>query len=156
MKCFKYIIVILILSSCYTTNKAKKQVSKAHALKPIVTAEMCNSFYPIKDSISYKFEFIQGKNDTTFQVDTLMNSKDSIIYINTIKYIKKTDTIREQLTSIKESTSKDAVILNLSEQKAIIKETLRATKKSLNTWRLSFFILIALYLGKIILTKRIF
>lgn len=152
----RFLFIILLLSSCYTTNKAKKQVSKAHALKPNVTAEMCNSFYPIKDSVSYKFEFVQGKNDTTLQVDTVVNSKDSIIYINTIRYVTKTDTIREQSTSIKESTSKDAIISNLKELNAVTNERLRSTKNSRNVWRLSFFILITLYLGKIILTKRIF
>lgn len=155
MKIFS-VILILLLTSCYTNNKAKKQVSKAHALKPNVTAEMCNSFYPIKDSVSYKFEFVQGKNDTTLQVDTIKDVKDSIIYINTIRYINKTDTIREQSTSIKESTSKDAIISNLKELNSVTNERLKATKNSLNTWRISFFILIALYLFKVWMTKKIF
>lgn len=151
----RILIVLMLLSSCYTTNKAKQQVSKAHALKPEVTAELCGSFYPIKDSISYKFEFIQGKSDTLIEFDTVVNSNDSIIYINTIRYINKTDTIREQSTSIKESTSKDGVITNLKELNAITNERLKSTKQSRNIWRFWLFMVIGLYLGKILITNKL-
>ena len=75
-----FIIPIILLSGCYTTNKAKKQVIKAHAEYPQVTAKYCSEFYPTKDSLIIRDNYIKG--DIIESTDTFFVDCDSIINAN--------------------------------------------------------------------------
>lgn len=79
-KTFPIISIALLLSGCYTTNKAKKQVIKAHAEYPQVTAKYCSEFYPTKDSVIIKKELIKG--ETITEVDSFWVDCDSIVKNN--------------------------------------------------------------------------
>lgn len=161
MKLFSYILIISLLFSCYTTNKAKKQVSKAHALKPNVTAELCTSFYPTKDSIIESIKIINGKNDTlTYTVnDTVVKNDTVYIYLDRTKYINRTDTIKSTFVQYKESTSKlihyQNQITDLNQHKTEVLTELKIVKKSRKNWMFLFFTFIGIYLGKVWITKRI-
>ena len=162
MRIFKIITLVLLLSGCYTTNKAKRQVVKAHALKPNVTANLCKSFYPIKDSIIKETVHINGKNDTITNLvtDTVINNDTTTIYKYIYTYINRTDTVNKTHIQYKESTSKvkdlsntirDLEVLNVTKQSKI-----KELKGNRNRWRMLFFILVSLFLCKVLITKRVF
>jgi DNA-directed RNA polymerase subunit L len=157
----KYLFIILLFSGCYTTNIAKKRVSKAHALKPDVTAELCSNFYPVKDSIIKETINIIGENDTIINLltDTITKNDTTIITIYKNRYINRTDTISRTHIQYRESTSKlkdlnykirDLNLLN-AKNEAKIKEI----RKNRNSWRISLLILIGLYLVKVFINKKI-
>lgn len=155
------IVLLLILSSCYTDRKATKQVIKAHAIKPSITANLCSSFYPVKDSIIKETKFIEGKKDTVTNLvtDTLINN-DTVKIINTVyRYINRTDTVNKTHIQYRESTSKlkdlSYKLTDLKLLKSANNEKIKQLKKSRNNWRMYLILFISLYLGKIIITKRI-
>lgn len=162
MRVFKTIVLALLLTGCYTTNKAKKQVSKAHALKPNVTAELCGSFYPVKDSITKETVHINGKNDTITNMvtDTVINNDTTTIYKYLNTYINRTDTISKTHVQYRESTSKlkdlGYKIAEINDLNSAYIQENKHLKRNRNHWRIYFFILIAMFLLKIVITKRIF
>lgn len=158
----KVLILSLLLVGCYTTNKAKKQVVKAHALKPNVTAELCTSFYPTKDSIVKETINIPGKNDTVLSmvIDTVYDKSTNTIYLDRIKYINRVDTVFKSVFSNKQSTSKTIHLNNkindLNELKAVNKQTISNLKESRNKWRFYMVLAIVLYFCKVYFTKKLF
>lgn len=58
----KYLLLILLLSSCYSERKAKNQFSKAAIAYPKIPAEFCADEFPVKDSVI---------KDTVITTDTL-------------------------------------------------------------------------------------
>lgn len=62
----KYVLLILILTGCYTERKAKNQFAKAVVAYPKISAEYCANEFPVKDStirdtlITSDTVFIQG------------------------------------------------------------------------------------------------
>lgn len=161
MKIFSLLILIL-LSSCYTDKKATKQVVKAHAFKPEITANLCNSFYPVKDSIIRETNFIQGKTDTvTFlSVDTIHDTTNGVVYLDRINYktIRKTDTVIKTHIQYRESTSKvkDLSYKNneLSNDLTKCESVCKSLKSNRNGWRYAFLIFVVLYLLKVTITKK--
>ena len=158
----RILILSLLLVGCYTTNKAKKQVVKAHALKPNVTAELCTSFYPTKDSIVKETINIPGKNDTVLSmiVDTVYDSKTNTVYLDRIKYINRVDTVFKSVFSNKQSTSKTIHLNNkindLNELNAVNKQTISNLKESRNKWRFYMVLAVILYFVKVYFTKKLF
>ncbi len=158
----RILILSLLLVGCYTTNKAKKQVVKAHALKPNVTAELCTSFYPTKDSIVKETINIPGKNDTVLSmiVDTVYDSKTNTVYLDRIKYINRVDTVFKSVFSNKQSTSKTIHLNNqindLNELNAVNKQIISNLKESRNKWRFYMVLAVVLYFVKVYFTKKLF
>lgn len=64
MKHLPILLIILSLTSCYTSKKATKDIVKAQTSYPSVVAKACLSYYPTKDSIAYVEKFLPGKTDT--------------------------------------------------------------------------------------------
>lgn len=79
-KTLTIISIALLLSGCYTTNKASKQVIKAHVTYPQVTAKYCSEFYPTHDSVVIKRELVKG--ETITEVDSFWVDCDSIVKNN--------------------------------------------------------------------------
>lgn len=61
------ILAVLLLSSCYTSKVAKKQVIKAQTNHPAIVASACALYYPPKDSQVINTQYIQGATDTFLQ-----------------------------------------------------------------------------------------
>lgn len=59
--------VILLISSCYTQDKATRQVYRAHLKYPIVGARFCANVYPTRESIQY----IKGKDSLIYSFVTV-------------------------------------------------------------------------------------
>lgn len=156
------LLILILLSSCYTDKKATKQVVKAHAIKPKITANLCNSFYPIKDSIIKETNFIQGKTDTvTFlSFDTIHDTLNGVVYLDRVNYktIRKTDTVIKTHIQYKESTSKvrDLIYKNrdITNELTECKTSYNSLKSNRNGWRYAFLIFVILYLSKVTITKK--
>ncbi len=79
MKLHNYLLIAaILLSGCYTTKKATKQVAKAQAIHPEVVASACISYYPTKDSIVERTVYLPGKIDT-IPGKTITINCDSIV-----------------------------------------------------------------------------
>ena len=112
MKNLFFLLIIITFSSCYTLQKAQKQVEKAHSKFPIVTSGFCAETFPVKVKITEKTKFIKG--DTIVKKETITVDCDSVVSDNTksnkvfIKYktIYQTDTIVKTKTITKENTAK--------------------------------------------------
>jgi len=81
----KYLIFIIVLSGCYSRQKAVKQHGRASATYPEIAADYCARIYPAKDSLI--------KGDSIVITDTIytggLTSFDTTIVMET-KYITKT------------------------------------------------------------------
>lgn len=60
-------ILAVLLSSCYTSRVARKQVIKAQTNHPEIVASACALWYPPKDSQVISTQYIQGATDTLLQ-----------------------------------------------------------------------------------------
>lgn len=76
----RYIIFILLLTSCYNQRKATTQHAKAVTAYPKIGADYCASTFPVKDTII---------RDTTRTVDTLivdgLTTTDTVIWMDTVR-----------------------------------------------------------------------
>lgn len=70
------IICILLLSSCYTKQKAQKQFGRAAVTYPEVAADYCGRVYPPKDT------FINGQ--VIYKIDTLYSDGEVLILSDTV------------------------------------------------------------------------
>lgn len=88
----KYLLLILILTGCYSERKAKNQFAKAAIAYPKIPAEYCGNAFPVKDSLI---------TDTLRTSDTILIQggikEDTII-------VKVNDTVR--ITIIRELPGK--------------------------------------------------
>lgn len=78
-----FIIITLIFSSCYNIKKATKDVVKAQSTYPSMVAEQCLLFYPNKERIITKIEYLKGKdsiinNTVTINCDSLLKELSQI------------------------------------------------------------------------------
>jgi len=81
----KYIVILLLLSSCYSQQKARVQLGKAVTTYPEIGAEFCALTYPVKELV---------KSDTLYKTDTIING---FTFIDTA-YIKIRDTVTRTIT----------------------------------------------------------
>jgi len=85
MKLIKYLLPIVLLSSCYTAQKATQQVNKADAKYPEIVAKLARDKYPCTDLL---------------KPDTATIYRDSLVFIDCPEVVPndytigKTDTIR--------------------------------------------------------------
>lgn len=84
---------IMMITGCYTEQKASRQVYKAHRKHQVVTAQFCGSVYPPVSSISDSFIYKPGEtlvlSDTVNRYDTVVRVLNRYI----IKTQKRTDTL---------------------------------------------------------------
>lgn len=73
------LILIIAFAGCYTPKVATKQVYKAYAKQPAVTADFCNTIYPIVSNTQY----IRGKDSIITKWQTV--DCDSVIKYDTVK-----------------------------------------------------------------------
>lgn len=109
----KYLIIILLLASCYSQKKATEQFNKAALNYPEIPATFCANEFPVKDSVI---------KDTVITTDTVLIqsgiTEDTII-------VKVKDTLR--VTIIRELPGK--VITNtIHIRDTIIRENTAALK----------------------------
>ncbi len=150
------LLLIVLLSSCYSANKALKQTLKAQALYPEVLANACNNIYNRPDSI-YTHELVI-KGDTILLLDTVVNYDT----INNIKHayihrtIHTTDTIVK--TRFVQVSDKAALHLLQSQLAAANAELIKQTQL-LKIWRTAaivcgflilIWIVIRLWLNKLL------
>lgn len=78
-------LAALLLSGCYTANRAIRQVIKAQAYHPGVVAALCGSLYPpltiAKDSIVYKEGDVQYLSPDTLSVDCDTVTTETVLRI---------------------------------------------------------------------------
>lgn len=158
---FVYVIIILILlSSCYTVKKAQRQVIKADMNYPEMFTAYALKAYPTKDSIIEKIKVVKGadiiKYDTVKEIDcdsivndTIIDNKVLIRY----KTIYRTDTIETIKKVFKENTSKvtnlNLQINRLEKEKENLKNQLNYetnTKKKYRNWLIGLILLVSVYL----------
>lgn len=85
------LFIALFLSSCYPEKKAIKQSVKAYVYYPGSVAKLHADWFPTKDSVTTKTEYLAG--DTISNTDTV-TVRDTITK-QTVKYITKTNTIHD-------------------------------------------------------------
>ena len=121
MKRIIFIIGLLILCSCYSERKAKKQINKAEINYPEVVADRCNKFYPCINTIEH--------------IDTIVNKEieEKIVRINdTIKILMNQidtipDTHKIELLKNKLSLSKLYLDSLLNVKPMVIEKKIRVT-----------------------------
>lgn len=77
---YYFVFLVFLLSSCFTEQKANKQLKRIEENYPLIVSEKCSELYPptiIKDSLKFT-EFI-SRIDTFLSINT-----DTILVIDTI------------------------------------------------------------------------
>lgn len=111
------LIIMLLLSSCYTPKKAEKQVIKAQISYPAVVANHCATIYPPKIDTFIRTEIKQGATVTEY--DTIKIDCDSVnhfagvskmvkVPIGKIKY--RVDTFTREVVRNVENTAKTSYL----------------------------------------------
>lgn len=151
----KYLIILVLLTGCYTRPVAVRQHAKAATTYPDIAADYCARVYPSKDSLI--------KGDTVTVTDTIYEGGTS--YIDTVKVldtvrITKTITLPAKIitrtvnihdTVIKVNTA-DLDLCNIERRKVIDslnKEQARADKYQKRA-KVRGFILLGLLLAAIV------
>ena len=158
------IILCFLLASCYTAKKANKHIAQAQARQPLVVRAACASYYPSKDSTVIKTEYKQGRTDTiiemvenvvidsiqvhdTIKGETKTITKERIVKVPIIKYLKQIDTFTDTKIISYENTKLIAIlndrIDSLSEVVITSKERLKTAKKRINIMTIGLIIIIA-------------
>lgn len=125
----KYLLIILLLSSCYTARKAKSDFSRATLAYPQLGAEFCKGRYPVRaktDSTEYKNSkhLIDSLSNVLFK-DSLINGTERERLMNEIRAIRN---------SIKEPENCDSLSEGIYRLAA--KEQLRGDKFEASYYRL--------------------
>lgn len=134
---FSLVILVLLLSSCYTQKRATMQVIRAHSTFPVVVADYCATHYPPIIGA--------GRIDTLLQLDTLIeehhyfNKTRDTVTIDRIKTITRTETITR--TDTVENTAKVAA---LWEQIQSLNLDFKEEQKKHKQWKNTGMALIAL------------
>lgn len=163
MKMIKYILIVCVLGSCYTSNKAKKQLNKANDKFPDVVAKFTRDQYPCIDK----------KIDTAYSIDTLYQyinvecpplfpTIDTFYKTNTLyknRIVKQLVAIPQRTITITKSIEDSAKIkLMASENKMCSDKLVKAENKieRLRNWVKWLFIIliISILLNALLITKR--
>lgn len=131
----KYLLLfsVLIVTSCYTEQKARQQFSKAAIAYPKLPADYCANEFPIRDSITTDTVlttdtlFIEGQDLT----DTVtVNDTVRITIIKTLPGRVITNTVHIRDTIIRENTAALAAckIDNSNMTSLLVKQTAQTDK----------------------------
>ena len=148
----RVIILLLLLSGCYSVKKAERQMNKAQINYPEVVATKSALWYPCipikttSDSSQYKswFDTIKVLNDlridTIYQADTieLLKYNQRLVYIYRNIY-KNLPVIHD--TIVKQSMAERTII------EQMISEREQAHKKYDNSTKLNLWLLMALLIS---------
>jgi len=151
----RFLILLLILSGCYSVKKAERQMNKAQINFPEVVATKSALWYPcipiktISDSTQYKswFDTINVLNDlridTIYKADTieLLKYNQRLVYIYRNIY-KNLPVIHD--TIVKQSMADKTII------QEFIVDREKAHKKYENSTKLNLWLLIALLISIIV------
>lgn len=129
----KYILPLLLLTSCYTERKAVQQVAKADATYPAIIPNICASRYPVRTNTN---TVIEHSTDTMYQEGETMIVNDTVIRVIT-KIV--TNTVTKTITDTIENTAKIAALnVEVSRwQDSYVKAQDKADtlRNGRNTWR---------------------
>lgn len=95
------VALLVICSSCYTANKARKQVVYANARHPAVVAALCGQLYPPQDSSHTEMQYIHGETkylpgDTMYvNCDSGINKGNNKVVVPCPPTGYRVDTIRD-------------------------------------------------------------
>lgn len=144
------LILTILFSSCYSLQKAKKDLLKIEIKHPELIPEKCIEKYPVTEKVVEKTKFIKG--ETITKTDTLTIDCDEIVKDTTkenklkIKYLNKfrIDTVYKEVIVEKEVTAKiDLLNIKLNKEKyktTKLEEKIKKEKK----YKYYFFSLIGL------------
>ena len=156
------LLILIIFQSCYTVQKAKRQVIKADMNYPEMFTNYVVKAYPVKDSVVEKIKVVKGKDiikyDTIKEIDcdsvisdTITNNKVLIRF----KTLYRTDTIKTIKEVFRENTAKinslELKIDRVDKENKELKEKVKSAKK----YKSYFFIIIVLIGLGVILKFRI-
>lgn len=125
-----YILLIMVLlTSCYNTKLAQRQVIKAQVNYPEVVAKHCASIYPPRIDTFERIEIKEGKVVT--EVDTVVVDCDTVLIekykdrvvkvpIQVNKY--RVDTILKEVVRNAENTARIKEIMGINEKQLREKE----------------------------------
>ena len=86
----RYLILIFLLSSCYSSKRAVQDIVKAQSAYPDKVAEACSNYYPTKDSVIRETEYIKGETDTLINyVELDCDTVTEVKYKNRIIRVKQ-------------------------------------------------------------------
>jgi hypothetical protein len=151
---FKFLLIIILLSSCYNQRKATQQFSRAAIAYPLIPANYCAITYPVKDStirdtlLTTDTTFIEGQDlvDTVRSLDTTrittIHYLPGKIITNTfhvIDTIYQENTAKLQVCQLERSTALN--LLQESEKRLSIAQS-KATKRGWIMWGLLLLILL--------------
>jgi hypothetical protein len=148
----RVIILLLLLSGCYSAKKAERQMNKAQINFPEVVATKSALWYPCipirttSDSNQYKswFDTINVLNDlridTIYQTDTIQLLKYNQRLVYKYRNIYKTLPVIHD-TIVKQSMAEQTIIQQL------IADREKAHKKYDNSTKLNIWLLIALLIS---------
>jgi hypothetical protein len=151
----RVIILLLLLSGCYSAKKAERQMNKAQINFPEVVATKSALWYPCipikttSDSSQYKYWFdtINVLNDlridTIYQTDTIQLLKYNQRLVYKYRNIYKTLPVIHD-TIVKQSMAEQTIIQQL------IADREKAHKKYENSTKLNIWLLIALLISIIV------
>lgn len=97
----KYLIPLLLLTSCYTQHKATVQVAKADAVYPEVTAKLCADKF--KPDTSFRVE-IRTETDTVFDTQTEIQMFNDTVYLTCTRTVTNT-VYRDSIRTIVDNAS---------------------------------------------------
>lgn len=130
------IITLALCSSCYTPQRAAKQVAKAQAVHPVVVGGLCSDFYPPTESITERIEYLPGEvriipGDTVI-VDCDTVSSGELVRIPCPPSSHRTDTIYRYLQT---QVVDKGRIQELEAQASRHQEAYIKVKVGRDTWR---------------------
>lgn len=158
----KYLIILIILSSCYTQKKAEEQTDKAHDKYPAMVAKKTRSWFPC----------VKVKADTAYRTDTLydlveVRCPDTIAYrvdsfetVTAVKvpvYIKVPIAAPIQTITVTNTVEDSAKIFIMSDQITKCSDSLTAAQNKIShrgkviKWLIFFLVGLAVpYIIKIV------
>jgi len=112
MKNFLKILLILMISGCYSTQRAEKQLNKAQVNFPEVVAKKSAIWYPCTYKvITDSFNLIKWK----FQIDSIIKTDTIILHEITLKECDGLEAIKKANDKLKtDINNKNVLISNLT------------------------------------------
>lgn len=127
------LLLLALLTSCYTERKAVQQVAKADATYPAIIPNICASRYPVRTNTN---TVIEHRTDTMYQEGETMIVNDTVVRVIT-KIV--TNTVTKTVTDTIENTAKIAALnVEVSKwQDSYVKAQDKADtlRNGRNTWR---------------------
>ena len=147
MRSFLVLLLPLLLASCYTANKATRQVWKAQGFYPQVVAKACGSLYTTPDSVFANEVLLKGDtiivSDTFLQTDTVSHT----LYKHIYHTLHTTDTlVRNKFVQARNKALEQALQAELTN----MSNKLAGETRAMKLWRLAALIcigIIAIYIA---------